>query len=325
MTVADVLIVGVGHAGLAAAYHVTRRGGNVLVVDRSARVGDVWRQRYDSLRLFTPIQICGLPGLPTRGDVDSFPTKDQLASYHERYAQWLGVPLRLGTEVLSAKVMDDRIVARTSEGEIVARHLIAATGLFGRPRIPSFSRAIAPSVAQMHVSAYHRPADVPPGTVVVVGSGNSGGDIAIELSASRDVVLSEGARRPAPPPWWRSVWAWRIACLRDRWTGGRGTPGGFGWPLRPGMFHVADFRRFERIRRVARMVGAEGDELRLEDGQRIRADVVIWATGYDAALDWIDAPEDPRVHVLSARFLFGLPHRAAAIGRKIEPSRRPSD
>lgn len=170
----DVLIVGAGHAGLAAAYHLRRRGLDVIVIDQRPRVGDVWRDRYDSLRLFTPVDVIGLPGMPMRHGFDRFPTKDQVADYQERYARWLGVRVVLGSKVNTAHASEDRVVAEVGEGRFTARHLIAATSLFGSPRTPHFARDLARDVLQMHVSGYRRPSEIPSGTVVVVGAGNSG-------------------------------------------------------------------------------------------------------------------------------------------------------
>lgn len=142
-------------------------------------------------------------------------------------------------------------------------------------------------------------------------------DVANDLAETHAVVLSYGARRPAPPSSFRSVWAWRVTRWRDTRMP-RGVPGPFEWPFKPGMFEAADLRRFERTgRRVGRAVGADRDELLLDDGSRIRANTVIWATGYDLGLEWIATPGHPRTHVISARFLFGLPHRAAAVARRI--------
>lgn len=255
----DVLIVGAGHAGLAAAYHLRRRGLDVIVIDQRQRVGDVWRDRYDSLRLFTPVDVIELPGMPMRHGFDRFPTKDQVADYQERYARWLGVRVVLGSKVNTAHASEGRVVAEVTEGLITARHLIAATSLFGSPRTPHFARDLARDVLQMHVSGYRRPSEIPSGTVVVVGAGNSGGDVANDLAETHAVVLSYGARRSEPPQWFRSVWAWRVARWRDTWMP-RGVPGPFGWPFKPAMFEAADLRRFERKgRRVGRAVGADRD------------------------------------------------------------------
>ena len=326
MTDADVLIVGAGHGGLAAAYEFLRRGRNVTLVDAAERVGASWRDRYDSLRLFTPVPVIALPGLKFPEDVDTFPTKDQVAEYHERYAKSLGVPIHLRSRATAASRNGSGIVVETTGGTFRARELVVATGVFQTPKIPAFAAQLDPAVLQIHTSAYRRPARIPSGTVVVVGSGNSGGDIAAELSRDRPVLLSEGTRRKPPPPWWRSVWAWRIARLRDRVTNGGEVSRHLIWPLRVGRFYSVLYVRAVRcgaVRRIARTVGASGRELHLADGSRLRPDAVIWATGYTAELPWLQIPvDDPRVHVLTARFLFSLEREAGIVARASASRRR---
>jgi putative flavoprotein involved in K+ transport len=320
MTDADVLIVGAGHGGLASAYQFMRRKREVLVIDEAERIGDSWRHRYDSLRLFTPVPLVELPGLSMARDVDTFPTKDQVADYQERYARSLGVRIHLGRRVTAARPDGTGIVVETTGGTFIARELVVATGVFQTPKVPAFAAQLDPDVFQIHTSEYRRPSQIPSGTVVVVGSGNSGGDIAAELSRERPVLLSEGTRRKPPPPWWRSVWAWRIAWLRDRVTNGGEISPHLVWPLRVGRFYSADYVRAVRrgaVRVVSRTIGASGSGLTLVDGGRLRVDAVIWATGYSAERPWLHAaPDDPRVHVLTAKFLFSLEREAGIVARR---------
>lgn len=327
MTDIDVLVVGAGHGGLAAAYEFGDRGRDVVLVDAAERIGASWRERYDSLRLFTPVQVIALPGLAFDSGVDTFPTKDQVADYHERYADRLGVPIHLGSRVTSAAPDPSGILVETARGTFTARELVVATGVFQTPKIPTFAQGLDPAVFQIHASAYRRPSQVPKGTVVVVGSGNSGGDIAAELSRDRAVLMSEGTRRKPPPPWWRSVWAWRIARLRDRITNGGEVSRHLVWPLRVGRFYSDLYVRAVRsgaVRRIPRTVGASAREIHLADGTHLPVDAVIWATGYTSDRPWLHlAADDPRLHLIAARFLFSLQREAAIVARR--SSRRRAD
>jgi len=154
------------------------------ILDAGHRVGDAWRARWDSLRLFTPARFSALPGLPIPGPPDAFPTKDQVADYLQAYAEHFDLPVMLGHRVTSL----DRDPGRgggqfrlTVNGRrIHADHVVVATG--GTPRRPVFASDVAPEIVQLHASEYHRPDEVPPGPVLVVGAGNSGAEIALDLA-----------------------------------------------------------------------------------------------------------------------------------------------
>jgi putative flavoprotein involved in K+ transport len=186
----DVLVIGAGSAGLAASYHLTQAGRDHLVVDRS-RIGDGWRARWDSFTLVTPNWMSQLPGFPYDGDdPDGFMPRDDVVAYLEQYAGSFSAPVRLGIEVQRLERDDHGYVARMSNGELRASSVIVATGAFQRPRIPAVSTRLPASIHQIHSSHYRNPAALPAGAVVVVGSGQSGAQIAEELHESdRRVVL----------------------------------------------------------------------------------------------------------------------------------------
>lgn len=332
----DVLVIGAGHGGLAMGHHLDRLGRRYLIVDRAPRIGTSWRERWDALRLFTASVVSGLPGLPMRG-VDPFPSKDQVADYQERYAAWRGLSLRLGTEVRRVRRAGSGFIAETPGGEIAARCVVVATSVFRDPRIPAWASQLGTAVFQVHSSAYRRPAGIRPGRVVVVGTGASGCEIALDLASERPVTLAVGSRRPPAPPWFHSVTAWRVAGLRDRFLRDRDLP--LPWPLRAGRFEpraLGDAVRDGRIELVSRAVGASGNEIVSEDGRRTAAEAIVWATGYRPELDWIDGLDVPRdkrglppkqrvdrdgIHVLTGRFLFPLVRQAGDVARLLRESR----
>lgn len=332
----EVLVIGAGQGGLAMGHHLDRLGRRYLIVDRAPRLGTSWRERWDSLHLFTASVVSGLPGLPLR-DADPFPSKDQVADHQERYAAWRGLAIRLGTGVSRVARTRDGFVADTVAGPISARHVVVATGVFHDPRVPPWAGDLGPQVVQLHSTAYRRPGDVPGEHIAVVGTGASGCEIALDLADSRRVTLAAGSRRPPAPPWFYSVTAWRVAGLRDRYLRDRDLP--LPWPLRAGRYEPRALGRAEREGRIAivpRAVGASGGALVCADGRRVPVDTVIWATGYRPDFGWIeglaDLPRDgrglpprPRVereglHLLTGRFLFPLVRQAGEVARVIARS-----
>jgi len=195
----DVLIIGGGQAGLAAAYCLSQRNVPYLVLDKGKEIGEVWKRRYDSLTLFTPRNYSELPGLRLTGNPNGFPAKDEIAAALKRYAENYRLNIRLETEVLSLKKINGEFQAETNRGMVFARHVIVATGPFQLPLIPPMSNELDPSITQMHSAHYRKPADLQPGSVLVVGSGNSGAQIAVELARSHRVVLSAGHRMTFMP------------------------------------------------------------------------------------------------------------------------------
>ncbi|MFM2366096.1 MAG: hypothetical protein RIR95_704, partial [Pseudomonadota bacterium] len=197
----DTLVVGAGQAGLAMSGHLSRRGVQHLVVERS-RIVEKWRTgRWDSLVANGPAWHDRFPDLAF-DDVDPnvFVPKDRIVSYFEAYAEQIKAPIRCGVDVISAEKLADGAGFRveTSQGVIEARHLVAATGPFQRPLIP----AIVPNelgIVQVHSADYKNPAQLPKGAVLVVGAGSSGAQIADELlRAGKRVYLSVGPHdRPA--------------------------------------------------------------------------------------------------------------------------------
>jgi putative flavoprotein involved in K+ transport len=189
------VVIGGGQAGLAAGYYLKKIHEDFIILDEGARTGDRWRQRWDSLALFTPAEHDSLPWFPFPSPRGSFPTKDDMAEYLEEYARKFSLPIQFNTGVteLSESGSGYRII--TSKGELFARQVIVATGTNPVPYIPEFAKDLDPKITQIHSSEYKNPGSLPASETLVVGAGTSGVEIALELSQSRPVMVSG---RPTP-------------------------------------------------------------------------------------------------------------------------------
>jgi putative flavoprotein involved in K+ transport len=139
----DTLVIGGGQAGLSVGYHLARRGLPFVILDASARIGDAWRHRWDSLRLFTPARFAGLDGLPFPAPRHSFPTKDQMADYLESYARTFNLPVRTGVRVERLSRQGPRFVAVAGDRRYEADHVVIAMANYQRPRLPSYAHELA--------------------------------------------------------------------------------------------------------------------------------------------------------------------------------------
>ena len=287
----EVLVIGGGQAGLVMGHQLAQRGIGFQIVDAGAEVGDTWRTRWDSLRLFTAAQYDSVPGMTFPAAHDTYPGKDDVADFLRAYATRFELPLRLNTRVTSLMTTDDAFLARAGGESIEARCVVVATGPFQVPFVPPIGLALDHGVAQIHSADYRNPAALPPGKVLVVGAANSGCQIALELSATRAVELSGGKRIPTIPqrPLGRDVWWWgtklgltRVTAgsrLGKRLAGRDQVIGGgprelqrAGVPIRP------------------RAISAAGRTVTFADGSSSEYDVVIWATGFRVDHSWIDVP-----------------------------------
>jgi putative flavoprotein involved in K+ transport len=330
-----VLIVGAGHGGLAVAHELTRAGREALLVDVHARVGDAWRTRWDSLRLFTPRELDALPGIPFPVGEDAFPNKDEVADYQERYASEMRLTTRLGERVRSLGRIGELFEADLGAEVIRARAVVIAGGHFDAPYIPEFAARLDPSVLQLHSRDYQRARDLPEGPVVVVGSANSGGEIAVEVARERPTTIAIGTRKPLPPKRYRSPSWWKLALLRDRVFHERTAfVSWLPWPLRAGGYLEADLDSAvaaHGLRLAPRAVSAEGSSLRFAGGAEGPARTVIWATGYRSDHSWIEAPKQngvitvgphgrtpfPGLHFVRGRFLFAISRHARDVARDV--------
>jgi putative flavoprotein involved in K+ transport len=213
----DTLVIGGGQAGLATSYWLTQAGVEHLVVDRRPSLGGAWHDRWDSFCLVAPNYTLLLPGMPYDGpDPDGFMGRDDVKAYVRDYAASFDAPVRLGTSVDRLAATGDGFEAHVGETVIDARNVVLATGPFQRPKIPPASSGLAPGIQQLHSHDYRRPDQLAPGGVLVVGTGQSGTQIAEELHlAGRDVHLAVSMCPRAPRRYrGRDVIWWLMNCFQ---------------------------------------------------------------------------------------------------------------
>jgi len=195
----EVAVVGGSQAGLAMGYYVRRQGRRFNIFERADSVAPAWRERWRSLTLFTPRRYSALPGLPFPGDPDGYPTRDEVIAYLERYAETFELPVELASEVRRLSREGDRFILDVDGRTVTADQVVVATGPFQTPFVPELAEKLDPGVWRAHSTGYRQPSDVPEGTVLVVGGGNTGFQIAKELSATHKVVLSVGSKQKPLP------------------------------------------------------------------------------------------------------------------------------
>lgn len=317
----DVVVVGAGQAGLAVAYCLRRRNIDPLVLE-ATKPGESWRQRYDSLVLFTPSQYSALPGTPFPLPADRYPTKDQVADYLAAYARGHRLRVLGDRRVITVRSAGDAgFTVRTADGgEFAARRVVVATGALQRPALPGLAAHLDPSVHQLHSSAYRRPGDLPPGRLAVVGAGNSGAQIAEELSRVRAVTVAF-ERLPMRLPQrllGRDIFWWLLrAGVMDRTASPARSAADVVGSIPLIGSRLPGLLRRGRIARRGRVADAVGRRLLFSDGTSLEVDVVIWATGYRNDFSWIevDGALDEHGHPIHARgvarvpglFFIGLP------------------
>jgi putative flavoprotein involved in K+ transport len=297
----ETLIIGAGQAGLATGYHLSRRGRPVLIVDANPRIGDNWRQQWDTLRLFTPAKYDGLPGLPFPAARWHCPQKDEVGDYLERYALHFDLPVRTSTRVERLEARPGGgYLATVGDGTIGCRNVVVATGTFGRtPAVPPFAAGLDPSIRQLHSSHYRRPAQLRPGPVLVVGASHSGLDIAYELAESRPIILCGPDRGNIPlrPESRRARVLMPVAIFAFRHLLTRRTPMGRR-VLKEVRSHGAPAFRIKQddldrrgvIRNQARLTGVADGRPVLGDGSVLDVASVVWCTGFRQVFDWIRLP-----------------------------------
>ncbi|WP_218566713.1 flavin-containing monooxygenase [Vallicoccus soli] len=279
----DVLVVGAGQAGLAVGRALADRGADLLLVDAAGAVGDSWRARWDSLRLFTSAEHDALPGRAFPAPRGSYPGKDAVAGYLAAYAQ--GLPVRTGTPVHRLAPAPGGFAAETPTGTVRARQVVVATGPFQVPRVPALAAGL--DVPHLHTGAYRRPSDVPGRRVLVVGAANSGLQVALELArAGRVVTVAVGRRLRRVPqrPLGRDLYWWLTR------TGLVTRPSDAPGPRIPDVVVGPSWRALGReLALRGRAVAARGRVVELADGP-VEADAVVWATGWRTEHGWFDVP-----------------------------------
>lgn len=316
----DVIIIGSGQAGLSMGYYLKKTALSLVIIDQNTRIGDTWRNRYDSLTLFTPPLYSSLPGLRLKKERNCMPTKDDIADYLENYAKTFSLPVQLGIHVKNVSKIDDFFSLETNKGVVEARTLVVATGPFHTPRIPSFSKKLSKDIVQLHSSSYKNPSQLKDGNVLVVGAGNSGAQIAVELANTHKTYLSTIGKLRFLPLFImnKNIFWWfdKIGILkatRDSFIGRKlqlyGDPI-FGTQLKTkmkaGLVHLRE-----------RTKTASENEVIFADASPLKVDNIIWATGFRPNYDWLNLPNlvDKQGNIIHKRgitqqkgvFFLGLP------------------
>jgi putative flavoprotein involved in K+ transport len=296
----DTVVIGGGQAGLSVGYHLARRGQRFVILEANERVGDSWRQRWDSLRLFTPAYLDSLDGMPFPGPRGYFPTKDEMADYLVAYAKRFELPVRTGVRVTSVSRDGDRYVVKTGDVTYEASNVVLAMSTFQDPKMPAFSTDLDPSIVQLHSSEYKNLAQLRPGPVLLVGAGNSGAEIALETVRGGHETLMSGPDVGRVPFRFGSLPRRMILPIMARVVFHRvmtvDTP--IGRKARPKMLkHAApliratpDVLAAAGVQRVARTVGAREGKPVLQDDRVLDVANVIWCSGFHPAFSWIDLP-----------------------------------
>lgn len=294
----DTVVIGGGQAGLAAGYHLQRQGREFVILDARARTGDSWRERWDSLHLFTPARYCELDGMRFPGRRDAFVSKDQMADYLEAYAQKFQLPIRHGVPVERLSSDGGKFEISAAGREIRANNVVVAMSNYQSPRVPPFASQLSKDILSLHSQEYRNPGQLKAGPVLVVGFGNSGAEIAMDVAGTRPTILSGEPGFVIP---------WRIGTFVAR--------NGIIHLLRFIAHHVLTVRtpigRRMRdqgreaapvvrvkpadlaaagVERVSRITGVRDGLPLSEDGRVHEVANVIWCTGYRPGFAWIDLP-----------------------------------
>jgi putative flavoprotein involved in K+ transport len=297
----DTVVIGGGQAGLSLGYQLSRRGVPFVILEANGRIGDSWRQRWDSLRLFTPARFDGLDGMPFPAAPHTFPTKDEMADYLEAYAARFSLPVRTGTRVERLSRGEGGLLVTAGHRRILARNVVVAMADFQRPRVPEFASELDRGIVQLHSSGYRSPAQLQPGPVLIVGLGNSGAEIARELVRTGHETYLSGTEAGEVPFRMEGLAArlflakllFRVVFFRllrlDTTLGRRahGKVHGRAAPLI--RVKTRDLAK-DGVIRVARTAGVRSGRPLLEDGRVLDVANVVWATGYVPGFSWIDLP-----------------------------------
>ena len=294
----ETVIIGGGQAGLVTGYHVAKRGRPFVILDANERVGDSWRRRWDSLRLFTPAKYNGLAGMRFPAPRVSFPTKDEMADYLAEYAARFELPIRTGVRVEGLRRENGRYLVAAGSRRFEADNVVVATGAYRDPKPPAFAADLDPGIVQLHSQAYRNPSQLQEGGVLVVGLGNSGAEIAYEVSRTHRTWVS--GKPPGQLPVRHGPAAARFVLPLVRFAGYHiltlRTP--IGRKLRPKFLaHPAPLIRTKLkdliaagVEQVPRTVGVRDGRPELTDGRVLDVSNVIWCTGFHDPYDWIELP-----------------------------------
>ena len=352
----NTVVIGGGQAGLSVGYHLQRRGVPFVILDASERIGDVWRKRWDSLRLFTPARYSSLDGMPFPAPPYSFPTKDSMGDYLEAYARHFALPVRCGVRVERLSRLGDRFLVVARDQQFEAESVVVAMANYQRTRVPAFAKELDPRILQVHSFDYRNPAQLQPGAVLIVGAGNSGAEIALDVAREHETWVA--GRDTGHVPFRIDGLAARLLLVRlvlrvvfHRILTVK-TP--MGRRVRAQVLHVggALVRTKPRdlvsagVTRVPRVARIENGLPVLEDGRVLDVANIVWCTGFHPGFSWIDLPVfgpdgEPQhasgvvasepglyfvglhfLHAMSSVMIHGVGRDAARIAARISGTRR---
>lgn len=294
------IVIGGGQSGLSIGYRLSQQKIPFLILDAHARVGDAWRKRWDSLRLFTPAKYNGLVGRKFPARPHYFPTKDEMADFLEDYARRFNLPVRNSIKVDSLTKENGRFVVRAGSHRFEADNVVVAMASYQQPRVPTFANELDTGIRQFHSGTYRNPQQLQEGPVLIVGGGNSGSELAMELSKSHKVYMSGRDTGHVP---FRIASAWsrfifmpfvlrfvfhRIFTIRT-FIGRKVrskilTAGGPLIRVKPD-----DLKR-AGVERVPKTDGVNNGRPVLADGRVMEVKNVIWCTGFQPGFSWIKLP-----------------------------------
>ncbi len=298
----ETIVIGGGQAGLAVGYHLRRQHLPFVILDANERVGDAWRNRWDSLRLFSPARFDGLEGMPFPAAGFAFPTKDEMANYLEMYAARFELPVKTSTRVERLSRSGSRFQIEAASGEMFeANSVVVAMANYQRPRTPEFAGQLAPEVRQLHSNAYRSADQLQPGPVLIVGFGNSGAEIALEVAQTHKTFISGRDTGSIPFRIDSTVSRLFLAQIVFRGAFHRlltvDTPIGKRAARAQAARHTTPLIRVQPkhltaagVERVGRTVGTRDGLPLLDGGRTLAVANVIWCTGYLPSFDWIDLP-----------------------------------
>jgi putative flavoprotein involved in K+ transport len=295
----DTIVIGGGQAGLAVGYYLKQDGRPFVILDANERIGGSWRTRtWNSLRLFTPARYDGLPGWPFPAPGWSYPTAREAADYLEAYATRFDLPVQTGMTVDRLTEDGGRFVVECGERRFEADRVVVATGFYGKPSVPDFAPELDPRIVQMHSSEYRDPSQLRPGGVLLVGAGNSGADIGMEVCATHRTWLSgrDKGQVPVKIESWSARFILPVLWFIASHMLTVKTP--IGRKVRPHVLSEGAPRIRVKskdllaagVESVAKTVGVRDGLPVLEDGRVMDVANVIWCTGFRQDFSWIDVP-----------------------------------
>jgi putative flavoprotein involved in K+ transport len=293
------VVIGGGQTGLMTGYELQQLGADFVILDANETVGDAWRRRWDSLTLFTPAHMNGLPGLRYPAKGDAYIGKDAFADFLAEYARTMSLPIRNGVRVTRLSRQGERFLVESERHRYQADNVIVAMADYQRAKLPNFAADLSTDITQLHAAGYRNPNQLQPGAVLIVGAGNSGADLAAEVLHSHETIFSGEESGVVPfhlESWFGRMIGTRLVRFAMVRVLNTATP--MGRRARPKMLREptplirVKPKELEAagVRRVSRIAGIQDGRPITADGEILDVANVIWCTGYAPGFDWIDLP-----------------------------------